>query len=387
MPKGLPTAAQLLGREITIFSIDTSVFQALGFKFEAGALHTLKLQRPDWMHLHLPDVVEREVNAHRIQPVVDAVRQFNTATKNVARTSSIDMTAIDAAASALKVVDIAKAKFETELRRFVAELGGSVLPVAGAALATEMFDRYFAEAPPFESKKEKKFEFPDAAALLLLEEYARTHNTKGILISSDNGWEAFANQSDRLFCVKSLEDFTGLFQSSGPAADTVKAKIMSAISNPTSQLSLMVGGALKPHLDRSTFVVDDIYTSGPHRVDADVAGVDVLGFDATAEPRVWFAANDPSMCIVELSLEVDVDAEVSYEVFAWDSIDGEEVGLGSATTSAEGRFDVDLFLTCEADFEDAIEDWDIEPEIAEGRYYLEVGEVDLFDDDYDRDEE
>jgi hypothetical protein len=77
------------------------------------------------------------------------------------------------------------------------QLNGGVLRHEGSTLAHDMFARYFLQHPPFEQKK--KSEFPDAASLLLLEEFAVKNNTQGILISKDGGWSKFAKQSERLY--------------------------------------------------------------------------------------------------------------------------------------------------------------------------------------------
>lgn len=79
MPKGLPGAAQLMGQEITFFSIDTNLIRAVGFRFEEGALNQLKRQLPGWLKLRLTEVAEREIRAQRMAPVVEATQQFQSA--------------------------------------------------------------------------------------------------------------------------------------------------------------------------------------------------------------------------------------------------------------------------------------------------------------------
>ena len=67
MPKGPPSPDQIIGRKVTFFSIDTNVMEGKGFDFNRGALNVLHLQRPAWMTLQLSDIVEREVNDHRLR--------------------------------------------------------------------------------------------------------------------------------------------------------------------------------------------------------------------------------------------------------------------------------------------------------------------------------
>ena len=86
MPEGLPTAAALIEQKaVTFFSIDTDVIQSHGYKFGEGALHALKLQRPNWFHIQIIDVVEREVLAHRMDAVSKVVQEMQTAISGVQR--------------------------------------------------------------------------------------------------------------------------------------------------------------------------------------------------------------------------------------------------------------------------------------------------------------
>lgn len=94
MPKGLPSAEALMARCVTFFSIETEVIQALGYKFSEGALHALALQRPSWVEIRLTEIVEREVMAHRTEPVGKAITELLSALANTQRLTSTDLHAI-----------------------------------------------------------------------------------------------------------------------------------------------------------------------------------------------------------------------------------------------------------------------------------------------------
>jgi hypothetical protein len=116
-------------------------------------------------------------------------------------------------------------QFKNELLLFLKGLGGEVLSTAGSKLSTDLFDRYFAVLQPFEVVEDKKLEFSDAAALLVLEQSEKDKSEIGVMISNDRGWRSFANQSEHLFCVKSLGEFTGLFAALSDHAKHLLAKI------------------------------------------------------------------------------------------------------------------------------------------------------------------
>lgn len=376
MPDGLPTATALIEqRAVTFFSIDTDVIQSHGYKFNEGALHALALQRPQWFHVQLTDIVEREVLAHRVDVVSKAVQEMQTAIAGVQRVAGQDLRAIKDAFDALDSERVARERFTRELQDFVTRLGGGVLPLDGHTLARDLFVRYFNQLPPFEVKK--KSEFPDAASLLVLESYASNHGTQGVVVSKDGGWANVAKESDYLYHVSSLDELVALFESKGEKADKVKEKLIRELSDPTSDLSQQLVDALVNHVAGAFWNVDDIYSGFSLRVEAEVNQVSYHDSDIDLDSfGLWLVEHDPSVCTVEVSVSVTADLDIGVEFFQYDTIDHEEIGMGSEEVSRRVEIGIDLFLMCQGDLlNTSVDEWDIGFEIAEGDYRVEVGEV------------
>lgn len=376
MPEGLPTAAALIEqRAVTFFSIDTDVIQSHGYKFGEGALHALALQRPHWFQVQLTDVVEREVLTHRMEAVAKAIQDMQSAISGAQRVVGQDLRAIKDAFDALDSERVARERFTRELRDFVTRLGGGVLPLDGDNLACDLFVRYFEQLSPFEVKK--KAEFPDAASLLVLEGYAKSHGTQGIVVSRDGGWAAFARESDHLYHVSSLDQLVALFESKGEKADKVKAKLIRELSNPASNLTHQLEASLENHVAGAFWNVDDIYSGFSLRVEAEVNQVNYHDSDADLDRLgLWLVEHDPTVCTVEISVTITVDLDIGVEFFQYDTIDHEEIGMGSDEISRRVEIGIDLFLMCHGDLLDApVDDWDIGFEIEGGDYRVEVGEV------------
>lgn len=384
MPGGLPTANALIEqRAVTFFSIDTDVIQSHGYKFGEGALHALALQRPNWFQVQLTDVVEREVLAHRMDAVSKVVQEMQTAISGAQRVVGRDLRAIKDAFDALDSERVARERFTREFRDFVTRMGGSVLPLDGQTLAHDLFVRYFEQLPPFEVKK--KSEFPDAASLLALESYASNHGTQGIVVSKDGGWAAFAKESDYLYHVSSLDELVALFESKGEKADKVKEKLIQQLSDPTSQLSHQIEAELENHVAGAFWNVDDIYSGFSLRVEGEVNQISYHDSDVDLDGLgLWLVEHDPTVCTVEVSVNVIVDLDIGAEFFQYDTIDHEEIGMGSDEISRRVEISIDLFLMCHGDLLDAsVDDWDIGFEIEGGDYRVEVGEVNPDFSDYD----
>lgn len=377
MPKGLPRASQLMGQEITFFSIDTNLIRAVGFRFEEGTLNQLHRQLPGWLKLRLTEVAEREIRAQRMAPVVEAIQQFQSAAGKIVRSTGLELTLVERTFADMKVASSAEAIFDGQLHAFIQRLRGSILPIAGNGLAEAMFSRYFDEKPPFEHRKDKKYEFPDAAALLVLEMHAREHDTLGIVVSEDGGWKDFADRSNLLYCVKSIDEFAALFASEGPNAESVKQKIRTAAEDETSELRASLADELRRHVGNSEWTVGDLYSGSAHRLEGEAYGAELIDYTLDlSDVEVWFVEHDPSMCVVELAVSAKARIDVSVEFFAWDSIDREEVGIGSNEFSIDADFEVTVFLSCSGDLlAEPPTAWGVEVEIAAGEYSVDVGEV------------
>ena len=379
MPNGLPTPDQIIGRKVAFFSIDTNVMEGKGFDFNRGALNVLQKQRPTWMTLRLSDIVEREVYAHRMRDLTEAKQKVDSALHHMRRKAALNVTRVAAELDALTVLEAGERQFKNDLQLFVAGLGGVVLPTSGETLASDMFERYFAVRPPFEVAEGKKFEFPDAAALLVLERYAKDNAEIGVLISNDKGWRSFANKSAFLFCVKTLEEFTALFTAMSDHDQQLLAKIQESLKVQASGCYELLQDAINSHVSEAEWSVDELYSESADRLEGDAYEASVVEFNPNFDSmQGWFTDEDSPLYVVELPVTISVSVYVSVSFYKWDSIDHEDIFMGSQEISVPMDIDVSVFFTSSGELvASPVENCDIEVEIAAGSYSVDAGEVNL----------
>ena len=383
MPKDPPSAVQLWEGDVSFFSMDTDLIQAAGYNFAQGALHQLPRQLPASMGIQLSEVVVQEIVKHRMKPVHEAIQQLKSASDKLKRLTAADLTAIDRELEALSVAESAAQLFEKEVYDYAALCRGGVLPIAGTDAAPDLFLAYFAEKPPFAQRKEKKSEFPDAMSLWLLERYATDNNTKGIVASQDDGWRQYAEASDRLYRVKSIEELAALFAATTEHAKAIKNKITATVGDAGSALRAKLNEALNRHVTDSDWDASEVY-SGSGRVEPEFYDAEVSDYTIEGNVNIWPVEDEPTTWVIELTASVKVKVRLSIQFFIWDSIDREELSMGSEDATTQEDIEVDVFLTCaDVHLETAPNDWQIDIEIARGSYSLEGFEVEL---DYGRDE-
>lgn len=378
MPEGLPGADKLMENYNVFFSIDTNIIQALGYKFDSGALSKLPLQRPNWMLLYMAEVVQKEIKSHRMDAVEEDANRFSAALERMQKSSGFDFSSLKKSYEKEDVKIFSDAIFDKQLDDFIHSLGGKILKTDGADLAKDMFNLYFNNLPPFEVRKDKKNEFPDAAALLVLEGFAKQEKICGVLISGDAGWANFANTSEHLYCVKSLEEFTSLFASDGKKAEEIKHKITSSLSDRESSFSSDLLKELSDYVSQADWVVDEIYGNGPGQLAAEVVDaillkdkVEFLGF------KVWLVEHDPSMCVVEISLSALVGLNLSVLSYAGGSILKDLSFTSSFEYSMDVNFETNIFATFYGDIlNDEFSLWEYDLVWGGGSYSVDVGYID-----------
>lgn len=377
MPKNLPTAAEAW-EDVTFFSIDTNLIQAAGYNFTQGALHQLPKQLPESIGLQLPEIVVSEIVKHRMESVHRTHKQLQSASDELRRLTTIDVSGVRDSINQLNAVKTATQLFTQQVHDYAAQCRGAVLPTTGTDAVKDLFADYFAQQPPFGLSEKKKSEFPDAMCLWQLEQYARDNETIGIVASDDKGWKQYAAESERLYCAGSIDELTALFAATNEHAKAIRLKIAAASIDSASPLGISLADMLDQHVGNADWDVSEIYTGSSHRIEPEFSGATVVEFNIDEDISMWSVGDDLPTWVVALMASVKVSVDVSVEFFAWDSIDKEELSLGTQEFTTVEEIDVDIFLTCTGvRLETDPSDWVTEIEIADGRYSVKEFAVEL----------
>lgn len=377
MPTDHPTAAHLWRGEVSFFSIDTDLIQGARCDFEAGALDQLSKVLPQGMTFLITDVVVREIVSHFMRSATDATRDFNERSDSVIRAATIDMTVIDALSAKLSAGYSAAARFGEQVRKYAERCRGSILPIQGEYLADQILERYFARLSPFTGHKEKKSQFTHAASLLLLEAYARDHNTKGVVASMDSGWRDFAADSEFLYCVASIDELIALFKAAGEHTRMLRNRLVTAIGDERSNARAALFDGLKEHVSKASWNVGAICSHVGRRVEAKARAADIASYQVRAEnTKVRNLENHWSVWIVELTVWMTVNVLIELTFCIWDSIDRELLELEAQLATRAVGVEVKALLICSGVQADADSTtWSVDVEIAHGEYTVDVGEV------------
>lgn len=356
--------------DVFAVSLDTAVFDGKQKNF----LNTV-LQKLDQFHKRdirfvIVDVIAEEMKAHLRNEAAEsqralkkALRMHNNRWRRAAPENEGALLLLDADGTAFA---------SNDFENFMTHVRGELIAASDAADAVdEVFKSYFSGQPPFGSADKRKSEFPDAFALLRLEALAAEEEGILLCVSPDRGWLEFAARSDRLVCISKLEDALALFN----AADQDLAGAIVDVWKQDGR-----GDANEEVATGFEYILDDLDFDIDARTevlfDAEPTGAVLQYIPASSIGKPVVIAVDAESLTFTVKVEALVDFEASFTFYVIDSIDRDEVRLGSEDASVQTTVPFDLTIT--ADRSHANGPIFHEVEVAKKRLDIDFGYVEAF---------
>lgn len=169
-------------KQINLF-IDTNVFIRQHFNFNSGRLLNLSnLSKQGFVKLYITDIVDREIQKNIYESIQSEFIGCKI-TKNV-----INLNLQDIISQCMRNYEKYKRDNLNIISCFVKDI------------SKEVFDKYFSNKPPFDTKKEsKKYEFPDAFNIESVKNWAEKNNTTVTFLSADQDFKTYI---DSVSCIK-----------------------------------------------------------------------------------------------------------------------------------------------------------------------------------------
>lgn len=365
--------------DMTLLSIDTSIFSQYQNGLEYGLLQRLAQFEASNVDLVLSDVVVREVQRHMVESVVSGDEHLKRAVKSSGAARNLDKTMRDNVVASIVLGETPEQCIARRWSEFAARTGYLLAETEKLVSAGNVMDAYFEGKPPFEKKKAKKSEFPDAMALQGLEAFAERMGQLMLVVSSDGGWRDFCRESKWLVCELDLAVAMSCFQK-------VPSVVCAALA---TQFENEKVGHLHSAIERELIsVVEnmDIYpeASAAHYYEADVDDKEYLSFDYRDAPNFKLIDHDEEaeVYVFETSVDVTISASCHFSFQVRD--EGEYISIGGAYATTEAKQRMSLAVTicgdCGADFDVVeVEVLDYDHWVDFGYVEPDYGEVDRYD--------
>jgi hypothetical protein len=311
-------------------TLDTNIFDENGLRLDEGLLSQLNQFKDSLTEFVLSDIVTGELKRHLTKSAQQAKDSLTTALRKVGDSKLlVEQPYWDILEMADKTPAAAEAA-EKRLANFLAAAGCKIIPSDEAEI-TRLTKMYFDSVPPFEASGKKQKEFPDAIALITVEDWAKANNKKVLAITKDKGWIEFAETSDWIFAEKDLAAGLELLQPDTDKAREVVSDLLKKMEDGDApRLIERITGGVK-------FAIEDMMPMAEgesgYYVDADIAELtfNELTFLHDAEDAFDFQIVQASKdtIVARLAVEIEVDAHASFSLQVRDEGDYIPIAKGS----------------------------------------------------------
>lgn len=345
-------------------TIDNSTFKSEGYKFDEGLLAQMKQFKESPVRVLQTDIVHNEAINHIGQEITKTRTSIGQTLRSANKQLKIKSDVIENARKLLSIdgseAEIAEARLEEYYELIGAEIIDSE-KYTDLSLLTRM---YFSTEAPFEDKKDKKNEFPDAIALLALEGWAERNDINIIAVSEDNGWKNYSEDSNRITLVSSLDEALEKFQPHNKVASIIKNIRKDSLLDNNNHVLQKIEQAIIDSIDGYDIWIEASSYLSFEWEDTSAAYIshyldkDTEGFVKIRVIRI----NDESI-VLKVGTTVKVEVEASFDFSVRDSIDKDYVGIGTNVCTTIEDYHTDILLTLTGDFSqdfDNIEFSDIE---------------------------
>ena len=333
-----------IGLETRNIFFDTEVFRSCDHNLNAKLMWLFSCYMDEAVFdFHTTDITLREVARQLLAREREVTARANSAANMLKRWNNRyrrvqDRLPVPDPLSEPAEPGAAYPEFETIVRHE----WGATEHRAADLLAGPVIDRYFASEPPFDEPNSKK-EFPDAFALLTLEDWCTRTEQRIYVVSKDQAVLRAAHASEYLIGVEGLELIFSLAELA--EGHDVGKVVLTALQEPSSLLSELQQ-TLSQDIGSARFVYGGV------RDDGEVLGVDIVEVEDIDDVTVLRVDQDRGACVAHVRLLVS--AEISYLDFSqpvWGRDDQRHSGGISVVTHIEGRIEARIFFEVAVDGE------------------------------------
>jgi hypothetical protein len=330
---------------IKAITLDTSTFEQHSLRLETGLLKQLNQFASSSIVFVVSDVIKSEVIDHLASKTEEAQRNLDKSLRAATEFWPIDPSLVSDFRSQViggfNPRQVASQRFSDYEKSTAIEIVG---PGEHASIDLIM-QAYFQCKPPFATSGKKKNEFPDAVALFSIEAWAELNSTKVIVVSRDNDWKDYCLQSERLILVEDLGRALGIFQLDD-ATEICQHLSDRALSGEIAGLNELVEAAINDELEAIEL---SPLASSNFRYEHDYTTCDLQSFTiegaAEGEPVFQAINYEDDSIVVEAVATADVSVKFEFSFYTYDSVDREEISLGSGSATVDEQLTFRLILT------------------------------------------
>ncbi|MGI5881263.1 MAG: PIN domain-containing protein [Syntrophomonadaceae bacterium] len=333
----------MLNYPLSVF-LDTNIFINAKYDFSGeGILVVLKKHiEAKRVQLYVSNIVVREVQKHICLDVSKLINNFRITQKEAKKIISSNIAKeilLSNLFSSLSEEEIKEAAL-TKFQEFIIESKAICLDNIGVNI-DEILDDYFKGNPPFETKEDKKHEFPDALIISKLKAQFSKDNPVYI-ISKDEGFKRTLYNTDGFYIYSSIKELLDMINRRSELHDKTTAYLL------RKDVYLDICQKLKDKIEFDEVLVDGMdcdrkgYCEGYEYDESYITAVSEVDFQFSSVDDI-----DDKMVSVTITCDATITAICTYldeNNSIWDSEEKEYMYLQYGTIEEVHQPEFDCIL-------------------------------------------
>ncbi|MCG9510975.1 PIN domain-containing protein [Acinetobacter pittii] len=332
-------------------TIDNATFKSEGYKFYEGLLGQMKQFKDSPVQVLQTDIVHNEAIKHIGQEISKTRSAIDQALRSANKQLKINEATITKAKTLLSLNGSEHEIAESRLHEYYEFIGAIKLNSEDYVDLSILMRMYFSNEAPFETGKDKKNEFPDAIALLTLDEWAESNDINVVAVSQDKGWKDYSEHSKRITLVASLAEALEKFQPHNKVASIVSHIRNDSLLDEDNHVLEMIQQALIDSVDGYDI---NIEVDSHMHVDWDDTSASYVSHEFDKEEngsiKISVVRINDQCIVLKLGAEIEVEVEANFYFSIRDSIDKDYVSLGGNVCTTIEKYHTDILLTLSGDF-------------------------------------
>lgn len=366
-------------------TIDNSIVKRYGVKFNKGLLAEFPKFRDitsSLIDFIISDIVYLEMKKHLREEEEKILGEFNKFSHHVNGYFSVDKNKIS------EITNILESQKEKSLDNFINSCGIQIINSGKFTDVSSLIDMYFHNKAPFAENGNKKYEFPDAIALLSLESWAKSNQKKILAISADDDWINFAKNSEWIDVIDDLQSLIVLFNLHRQKQQQEEYK-----ANLLNQLLNIFEGKYRQNIgiyieDEITSLTNQqiqnalIYIDSPYYYEIDDIESEIISIGYLTQPvLIDCEIEEYTKILLNCEIEFKLTGSVIFNIY--DSIDREYIALSGTEIDEVITKKVEIIATFYGNLFDENNEIDIDTQMADNQLSeIMLGEISPFQDDY-----
>ena len=356
-------ARKIDSKELTLLSVDTSILKSHGYRFENGILqHLIKFSNSK-IDLVFSDIVISEMTSHLVENEDRAKSSMTTAVGIIANTRGLNKKELQSSVESTFEFGTTRSVIKKRIDDFKNATNAKFVDTSQYVGIERIVSAYFNQQAPFEKRKDKKHEFPDAIALHGLEAYAQKKDTLMMVVSGDKGWKNFCKASKHLICIEDLKVAMDYFYREPSVAG-------SAIESHIGK----VESYIKPKITDYVESMDiELAVESYYMFEDEIEYISYKDFQYSKNPRFnlvdYYEKSQSYVFTSDITVDLSIFAQFTFFV----KDEGDFIDIGSESKEEEFTIDATILFTVVGDLNG---DFEIQEfEIYNAEYNFDFGEV------------